>query len=172
MRMCSAISKTSPRVRIQNEDCLSSQTAEVSFCNITAVSTTIGGFLRVFTLQAAEGKLFGPLDYTKFILHWFQHDFLTFDQCQPYSSLDFFSLKSAGKQRSPFSICIGDLGHRCLFTVWLGSWVLCAFGIANLANQYYPERIGSIKIHWVGITVIAISWLLPSMASARCIYSL
>ncbi len=38
---------------------------EVATAIITAVSTTIVSFLPVFTLQAAEGKLFGPLAYTK-----------------------------------------------------------------------------------------------------------
>ena len=39
--------------------------AEVSSAILTAVATTIVSFLPVFTLQAAEGKLFGPLAYTK-----------------------------------------------------------------------------------------------------------
>ena len=38
---------------------------EVAPAILTAVSTTIVSFLPVFTLQAAEGKLFGPLAYTK-----------------------------------------------------------------------------------------------------------
>lgn len=38
---------------------------EVGSAVITAVSTTIVSFLPVFTLQAAEGKLFKPLAYTK-----------------------------------------------------------------------------------------------------------
>jgi len=38
---------------------------EVSSAVLTAMSTTIVSFLPVFTLQAAEGKLFGPLAYTK-----------------------------------------------------------------------------------------------------------
>lgn len=39
--------------------------AEVSGAILTAVATTVVSFLPVFTLQAAEGKLFGPLAYTK-----------------------------------------------------------------------------------------------------------
>jgi Cu(I)/Ag(I) efflux system membrane protein CusA/SilA len=39
--------------------------AEVSSAIVTAVSTTIVSFIPVFTMQAAEGKLFGPLAYTK-----------------------------------------------------------------------------------------------------------
>jgi len=40
-------------------------TVEIAPAIITAVSTTIISFLPVFTLQAAEGKLFSPLAYTK-----------------------------------------------------------------------------------------------------------
>jgi Cu(I)/Ag(I) efflux system membrane protein CusA/SilA len=39
--------------------------AEVSSAILTAVSTTIVSFIPVFTLQAAEGKLFRPLAFTK-----------------------------------------------------------------------------------------------------------
>ncbi len=38
---------------------------EVATAIITAVSTTIVSFIPVFTMQAAEGKLFGPLAFTK-----------------------------------------------------------------------------------------------------------
>ncbi|MFA7180868.1 MAG: efflux RND transporter permease subunit [Bacteroidales bacterium] len=39
--------------------------AEVAPAILTAVSTTIVSFIPVFTMQAAEGKLFGPLAFTK-----------------------------------------------------------------------------------------------------------
>ncbi len=39
--------------------------AEVGGAVLTAVATTVVGFLPVFTMQAAEGKLFKPLAYTK-----------------------------------------------------------------------------------------------------------
>jgi copper/silver efflux system protein len=38
---------------------------EVGSAVLTAVATTVVGFLPVFTMQAAEGKLFKPLAYTK-----------------------------------------------------------------------------------------------------------
>lgn len=40
-------------------------TTEVGSAVLTAVATTIVGFLPVFTMHAAEGKLFKPLAYTK-----------------------------------------------------------------------------------------------------------
>lgn len=39
--------------------------AEVSSAILTAVATTVVSFIPVFTLQAAEGKLFAPLAFTK-----------------------------------------------------------------------------------------------------------
>ena len=39
--------------------------AEVSSAIVVAVSTTIVSFIPIFTLEAAEGKLFQPLAYTK-----------------------------------------------------------------------------------------------------------
>ncbi|MDR9373909.1 MAG: efflux RND transporter permease subunit [Schleiferiaceae bacterium] len=39
--------------------------SEVSSAILTAVATTVVSFIPVFTLQAAEGKLFSPLAYTK-----------------------------------------------------------------------------------------------------------
>jgi Cu(I)/Ag(I) efflux system membrane protein CusA/SilA len=39
--------------------------SEVATAIVTAVSTTIVSFIPVFTMQAAEGKLFGPLAFTK-----------------------------------------------------------------------------------------------------------
>ncbi len=39
--------------------------AEVGGAVLTAVATTVVGFLPVFTMEAAEGKLFRPLAYTK-----------------------------------------------------------------------------------------------------------
>ncbi len=40
-------------------------TQEVAGAVLTAVATTVVSFLPVFTMEAAEGKLFGPLAYTK-----------------------------------------------------------------------------------------------------------
>lgn len=40
-------------------------TREVASAVVTAIATTVIGFLPVFTMEAAEGKLFRPLAYTK-----------------------------------------------------------------------------------------------------------
>ncbi|GIW74850.1 MAG: cation transporter [Phycisphaerales bacterium] len=46
-------------------DTIERATREVGGAVLTAVATTIVGFLPVFTMEAAEGKLFRPLAYTK-----------------------------------------------------------------------------------------------------------
>ena len=46
-------------------DTIYNGTSEVATAILTAVSTTIVSFIPVFTMQAAEGKLFGPLAFTK-----------------------------------------------------------------------------------------------------------
>ena len=136
-------------------------TAEVSSAILTAVSTTIVSFLPVFTLQAAEGKLFGPLAYTKSFALISALIFTLL--IMPAFSHWIFSLKSASKKRSAYlNIALVILGPIIAFTVWAwAGWVLFAFGVANLLIQYYPERVGVYQDYIrVGITVIAISWLL------------
>ena len=46
-------------------DTIYNGSSEVATAILTAVSTTIVSFIPVFTMQAAEGKLFGPLAFTK-----------------------------------------------------------------------------------------------------------
>lgn len=46
-------------------DTIYNGSAEVATAILTAVSTTIVSFIPIFTMQAAEGKLFGPLAFTK-----------------------------------------------------------------------------------------------------------
>ena len=48
------------RLRVVHKAC-----CEISGAVVTAVSTTVISFLPVFTMEAAEGKLFRPLAYTK-----------------------------------------------------------------------------------------------------------
>jgi len=46
-------------------DTIYNASAEVSSAILTAVATTIVSFIPVFTMEAAEGKLFTPLAFTK-----------------------------------------------------------------------------------------------------------
>ncbi|MFT5422274.1 MAG: Cu(I)/Ag(I) efflux system membrane protein CusA/SilA [Phycisphaerales bacterium] len=60
LRKLDEAGEAEPRFEVIYEAC-----AEVGGAVLTAVATTVVGFLPVFAMQAAEGKLFKPLAYTK-----------------------------------------------------------------------------------------------------------
>jgi copper/silver efflux system protein len=143
---------------------------EVSSAILTAVSTTIVSFLPVFTLQAAEGKLFGPLAYTKtfalvaaliitlFMLPAFAHWL--------------FSLKTTRRfYRYALNFLLIILGFVVLWwSVWAGM-VLIILGINNIiGNLAEEQKLSSEKANTffnrhhslitIAIVTIAVSWLL------------
>ncbi|MFY0628672.1 MAG: efflux RND transporter permease subunit [Reichenbachiella sp.] len=151
--------------------------AEVSSAIVTAVSTTIVSFIPVFTMQAAEGKLFGPLAFTKtfaliaalivslFILpmlaHWF-----------------FGANIKSKKIQKWVNILLVPIGIACLFLgqTWAGMMLL-AFGVMGLLkavkSKGQSSEVSSSKyqklrtaIQWViehaeiFIVIIGVVWLL------------
>ncbi len=144
------------------KDTILEASSEVSGAILTAVLTTIISFLPVFTLQAAEGKLFGPLAYTKtFALIAALIITLLFI---PALAHWVFGLRiSSDKYRGIANLLLTLLGA---ILIWFSPWagvVLLAFGILNLTQLYYPH------ILWVGkrkhlysmlIVVLALAYLL------------
>ncbi|MEB2775842.1 efflux RND transporter permease subunit [Algoriphagus sp. D3-2-R+10] len=142
--------------------------SEVSSAILTAVSTTIVSFVPVFTMEAAEGKLFGPLAYTKsfaliaalivslLILPSIAHTFFGFKISNP-------KYRRAGN--SLLILC----GIVSLFFgfIWAGSLLIFLAGIA-LMREYVayrkisiPGRFKSIYANLEIIVVIAgVLWLL------------
>ena len=115
--------------------------SEVSSAILTAVSTTIVSFIPVFTMQAAEGKLFGPLAYTKtfaliaalivslFILpmlaHWF------------------FGAKIKNQKiRKWVNITLIPVGIAALLfgQVW-GGMMLLAFGLVGVIKEFKGKKL-------------------------------
>jgi Cu(I)/Ag(I) efflux system membrane protein CusA/SilA len=110
--------------------------SEVSSAILTAVSTTIVSFIPVFTMQAAEGKLFGPLAFTKTfaliaalivsllilptLAHWF------------------FGARIQNKRiRKWINIALLPIGITALFVgqVW-GGMILLAFGVVGIVKEF------------------------------------
>ncbi|MDF1571771.1 MAG: efflux RND transporter permease subunit [Bacteroidales bacterium] len=151
--------------------------AEVSSAILTAVSTTIVSFIPVFTMQAAEGKLFGPLAFTKtfalisalivtlFIL--------------PTLSYWFFGARIKRRNVARWlNIALVPAGILAIiFGAGLGGMVLLAFGITALLKERISmdpvnteekgfaarmKRIGlkALEHSHLIIAVIAITWLL------------
>jgi copper/silver efflux system protein len=142
------------------KDTIFKASSEVSGAILTAVMTTIVSFIPVFTMQAAEGKLFKPLAFTKtfaligallvalFIL----------------PSLAQFVLKKSRhknnwKKLLPLFVFV--LGIVLLFTMppWSGITLL-AFGAAGILNLQFGSRYPLLKHVPLWISGISVTWLL------------
>ncbi len=133
--------------------------AEVSGAILTAVSTTIISFIPVFTLQAAEGKLFRPLAFTKTyaliaavvvalfilpaLLHWL------------------FGLgikrQSARKWLNIALIPLGII--TLIWSVWAGVIILM-FAAAAILQERLSGQAWYIRHSTAIVALIAITWLL------------
>jgi copper/silver efflux system protein len=141
-------------------DVIYEATAEVSPAVVTALTTTIVSFLPVFMLQAQEGKLFGPLAFTKtFILIAALIIVLTL---LPAFAHWLFSRKVGSRQGKLFwngVLILFGLYVALAWMAWAGL-ALIALGVNNLASVYregYQEWSP-----WVNnaIIVLAVAWLL------------
>jgi Cu(I)/Ag(I) efflux system membrane protein CusA/SilA len=122
--------------------------SEVGSAVLTAVSTTIVGFLPVFTMTGAEGKLFKPLAFTKtFALLASIIIALTII---PVGALILFTGKiSAKKLRWIFYGIIAAAGisiavhgiHIKSFIIGLGGGIILLFAVYGFAQNQIPQRL-------------------------------
>ncbi len=133
---------------------------EVGSAILTAVSTTIVSFLPVFTLQAAEGKLFGPLAFTKTFA--IISAFIFTIAIMPAFAHWFFSAREMRRNVGRFfSYLLAVTGLVIVFWFPWGGLVLFAFGLHNSLQYHFPERIGKYRnIITAVISVTAVAWLL------------
>jgi copper/silver efflux system protein len=115
-------------------------TSEVSPAVMTALATTVVSFLPVFAMEAAEGKLFRPLAFTKtFAL---MSSFLLGIIVLPTFAQIIFSIRFDTKKIK--NIWNGSLiTAGLLFTILWGTWpalALVAIGINNLLDYRWPEK--------------------------------
>ncbi len=123
-------------------------TIEVASAVITALATTVVSFLPVFAMQAAEGKLFRPLAFTKtFALISSLFIGIMFI---PAMAHVLFSIRLDKKRTSRI---FGSLlvGFGIVFLLYYGSFIaiaLIAFGINNILTQVAPRSLlnGKIKL--------------------------
>ena len=114
--------------------------AEVSSAIVTAVATTIVSFVPVFTMEAAEGKLFRPLAYTKtFALI---ASLIVTLIILPSLAHWVFGIKinknAKGKLINALLI-VGGLITAIWISVW-GGITLMAFGAAWFITEYSPKQ--------------------------------
>ena len=144
--------------------------SEVSPAVITALTTTIVSFLPVFMLQASEGRLFGPLAWTKtFVL--VAALILTIALIPPFAHWLFTRTMGADRWQILRNGALVIAGLALFFYMPWAGLVLLGLGILNLAVQFAdqqtvvpPEQLR--RWHpWlaVGIIVLGISWLLADL---------
>ena len=141
-------------------------TIEVSSAVITALSTTVVSFLPVFAMQAAEGKLFRPLAFTKtFAL---LSSFILGILVLPMMADIVFSINFDKRRVSRIwnsSLIIAGL----FFTIFWGTWpalALTLIGINNLFEHKWPEHrkklpnlINIAITVFVAVYYLAFEWL-------------
>jgi len=136
-------------------------TTEVRDAVVTSIATTIVSFLPVFAMQAAEGKLFHPLAFTKtFALI---SAFLLGIIVLPTLTHIFFNVRfDTRKIRKIWngSIILAGMIAIVLWQVW-PALALVAVGINNLLDDRWPEQRKEFPNYLnIAITVLVASWYL------------
>ena len=136
--------------------------AEVSSAIVTAVSTTIVSFVPVFTMEAAEGKLFRPLAFTKtFALIASLFVALIILPTLAHWVFGIKINKNAKGKLINALLIIGGL----IIAIWVSVWggiTLMAFGAAWFITEYSPKQNFFTKNLALIITVVSVVWLLAN----------
>lgn len=135
--------------------------SEVAHAIITAITMTIVSFLPVFTMVAAEGKLFRPLAFTKtFAL--VASIIIVITMLPPFAHW-FFSIRI---KRRPLKIAWNGLllagGFIIAITImpWAG-FLLMAIGVLNGAGIFVGKKYQSyVPAANMALVVLAVTWLL------------
>ncbi len=137
---------------------------EVASAVITALSTTIVSFLPVFAMQAAEGKLFHPLAFTKtFAL---VSSFIIGLIVIPALAHALFSINFGEKRTKRIwnGLLIGfGVGLAIYFGKPL-ALVLILFGVNNLLENYWPkEKRKYVNIINIVVTLVIVIYFLTHL---------
>lgn len=117
--------------------------SEVGSAVLTAVSTTVVSFLPVFTMTAAEGKLFKPLAFTKtFALIASVIVAIVF--IPPMAHLLMGGRPLGKNKRRVLGVLVAAAGLIALFFApWWAGAVLIAFGVYHLLRDVIPARVAN-----------------------------
>ena len=136
-------------------------TTEVRAAVVTSIATTIVSFLPVFAMQAAEGKLFHPLAFTKtFALI---AAFVLGIVVLPTLTYLLFNIRFDTKKiRKIWNGCLISAGFA--FVIFWQTWpalALVAVGINNLLDDRWPEHRKKFPNYInIAITVLVAAWYL------------
>jgi len=143
-------------------------TTEVASAVITAVATTVISFLPVFTMEAAEGKLFRPLAFTKtFAL---MASIIVAITIIPPLAHTVFSIRSEKKKINYFLNGLALVGGIILVILGHGflGFILLVIAISGLLYQYaqqYSSARNAKMISWVTniLYALLVAWLLATV---------
>jgi Cu(I)/Ag(I) efflux system membrane protein CusA/SilA len=133
--------------------------SEVGSAVVTAVATTIISFLPVFTMQAAEGKLFKPLAYTKtFAL--IASVVVALTVIPPFAHLLFTRKVGEGFARklSGGLLAVAGVVTAIMLNAWVGAG-LVAWGLYSVFEGMLPPRIrkhGPTLVNYVAVIMIGL----------------
>jgi len=136
-------------------------TTEVRAAVVTSIATTIVSFLPVFAMQAAEGKLFHPLAFTKtFALI---AAFILGIVVLPTLTHIFFNISFDRKKISRIwngSLIVAGILFVILWQTW-PALALVAIGVNNLLENRWPEQRKEYPNYInIAITVLVAAWYL------------
>jgi Cu(I)/Ag(I) efflux system membrane protein CusA/SilA len=155
------LDRAPPEARLR--DVIFAGASEVGSAVLTAVSTTVVSFLPVFTLEAAEGKLFKPLAYTKtFAL--VASIIVALTLIPPFAHLLFTRGRKAGRSRRLWPAGLVLAGIAAMFgSYWLTGVAL----VLAAAFLHFKHRIPSDLLKKTPsivnyLIVIVVAWLLAA----------
>ncbi len=135
--------------------------SEVGSAVLTAIATTVVSFLPVFTMEAAEGKLFKPLAFTKtFAL--IASVIVALTIIPPLAHILFTKGKNLSRSRRfwPFGLLLGGLA-AFYFSFWFTGLVLIAVGAYLHFKERLPKKVTSrVPTYFNYIVVVIVAWLL------------
>ncbi|MEO1585197.1 MAG: efflux RND transporter permease subunit [Planctomycetota bacterium] len=139
-------------------------TSEVGGAVLTAVATTVVSFLPVFTMEAAEGKLFKPLAYTKtFALIASIIIALTILPAAAHVLMGFRPRIKVLRTIGAAALLLGGIA----IAIWLhtvGGLILAAFGAFYLAKPWLPSLVAR-GLQW-SANLVAVVIVLVVLAGA------
>jgi Cu(I)/Ag(I) efflux system membrane protein CusA/SilA len=135
--------------------------SEVGSAVLTAIATTVVSFLPVFTMEAAEGKLFKPLAFTKtFAL--ISSVIVALTIIPPLAHILFTKGKDLSRSRRfwPLGLLLGGITAFVL-SFWFTGLALVAVGAYLHFKSRLPKGIISkVPIYFNYIVVVIVAWLL------------
>ena len=142
--------------------------SEVASPVVTAVATTIISFLPVFTMEAAEGKLFRPLAFTKtFAL--LATIILAITILPPLAQLLFSVARGAKWRRYLTNGLLTGAGFVSLgFGLQVAGGLLALVGLAGLVTLFLEDRWSTYRMLWVnrvknGVFAAIVTFLLARL---------